>query len=272
MSNRRRPATDPAARDEQAHGDRGLPMLGDGRASRPRVEADAVSILGAVTAERQAASGGDRERSASRGLPVTNRSLSPALILLLIGATMLLVVGYRLTTRGPAPTKVLVSNAGVAAPAPAAPQILAAAPVSLAPNAAAIETIEPAVSPAHDAHASPPRAEPEPEPSSPPPTTSQAQARTRPADAAEAVVEDKRKASAAPPVAVQAAVTAPARSSKAVVERTAGASTADLIRKCEEFGPLEGLLCRIRICSDLWGIDPACPAQSKPPALTGDAP
>ena len=271
MSNRRRPATDPAARDEQAHGDRGVPMLGDGRAPRPRVEANAVSILGAVTAERQAASGGDRERSASRGLPVTNRSLSPALILLLIGATMLLVVGYRLTTRGPAPTQVLVSNADVAAPAPAAPQISAAAPVSLAPNAAAIETIEPAVSPAHDAHASsPPRAEDAP--SSPPPTTSQAQARTRSADAAEAVVKDKRKASTAPPAAVQAAVTAPARSSKAVVERTAGASTADLIRKCEEFGPLEGLLCRIRICSDLWGIDPACPAQSKPSALTGDAP
>jgi hypothetical protein len=52
-----------------------------------------------------------------------------------------------------------------------------------------------------------------------------------------------------------------------VVERRPGESTAQLIRRCEEFGVLEGLLCRIRICSDLWGKDPACPAQSAPPSV-----
>lgn len=51
---------------------------------------------------------------------------------------------------------------------------------------------------------------------------------------------------------------------RGVVERRPGVSTTELIRKCEEFGALEGLLCRIRICENLWGDDAACPAQAAP--------
>jgi len=59
--------------------------------------------------------------------------------------------------------------------------------------------------------------------------------------------------------------TAVASTNHDVVERKAGTSTADLIRRCEQTGLLEGLLCRIRICADHWGEDPACPAQAQSP-------
>ncbi len=270
MSNRRRPATDLAACDAQAHGGRSLPPHDAGRSPRSRVEPDAVSILGAVTAERQAAAGRDRERSGSRSLPTANRSRNPALILLLIGAMMLLVAGYRLTTREPVTTKASASNPGVTPTATAPVQVSTTPPVSPAPGTASIETIEPAASLQRSARAPLPSAEQKR--SWPTPTIVKAPAGTRPTDTAEVAIKDRRTLPTVPPAAVQAAVAPPARSSKAVVERTAGASTAELVRKCEEFGPLEGLLCRIRICSDLWGVDPACPAQSRPNQLIGDAP
>jgi hypothetical protein len=45
-----------------------------------------------------------------------------------------------------------------------------------------------------------------------------------------------------------------------VIIRTADESTDTLVRRCRTLGLLEGQLCRIRICSGLWGKDPACPA------------
>ena len=44
-----------------------------------------------------------------------------------------------------------------------------------------------------------------------------------------------------------------------IVVRNAGQSTEALVKRCRALGFLEGELCRIRICSGLWGSDPACP-------------
>lgn len=44
-----------------------------------------------------------------------------------------------------------------------------------------------------------------------------------------------------------------------IVLQSPGESTEALVRRCQNLGFLEGQLCRIRICSGLWGVDPACP-------------
>lgn len=44
-----------------------------------------------------------------------------------------------------------------------------------------------------------------------------------------------------------------------IVLQSSGESTESLVRRCQNLGFLEGQLCRIRICSGLWGVDPACP-------------
>lgn len=38
--------------------------------------------------------------------------------------------------------------------------------------------------------------------------------------------------------------------------------TGELVQRCMQLGGLEARLCRARICSGLWGRDPACPASS----------
>jgi hypothetical protein len=49
-----------------------------------------------------------------------------------------------------------------------------------------------------------------------------------------------------------------------VVLREPAVSTAELVRRCKMLGFFEGLLCRMRVCSNLWGKDAACPQSSAP--------
>lgn len=39
-------------------------------------------------------------------------------------------------------------------------------------------------------------------------------------------------------------------------------STDALIKQCRSLGILQGELCRLRVCSNLWGKDPACPSSA----------
>jgi len=57
-----------------------------------------------------------------------------------------------------------------------------------------------------------------------------------------------------------------------VVTRDANVSTAELVRRCKALGFFEGLLCRNRVCSNLWGKDPACPQSSAAPAARTGTP
>lgn len=50
-----------------------------------------------------------------------------------------------------------------------------------------------------------------------------------------------------------------------IVARTAEDSTESLLKRCKALGFIEGELCRIRICSKLWGVDPACPVPEQTP-------
>ncbi len=47
-----------------------------------------------------------------------------------------------------------------------------------------------------------------------------------------------------------------------VVLRDAGESLESLVSRCRTLGLIEGELCRLRICSGMWGKDPACPSGS----------
>lgn len=44
-----------------------------------------------------------------------------------------------------------------------------------------------------------------------------------------------------------------------VVTREGSVSTAELVRRCRMLGFFEGTLCRMRVCNNQWGKDPACP-------------
>ncbi|RJF95850.1 hypothetical protein [Noviherbaspirillum saxi] len=44
-----------------------------------------------------------------------------------------------------------------------------------------------------------------------------------------------------------------------IVLRTSGESTDSLLKKCDAIGFFEGQLCRLRMCSGLWGKEDACP-------------
>lgn len=46
--------------------------------------------------------------------------------------------------------------------------------------------------------------------------------------------------------------------SRDVVQRKDGDSTANLLQRCKALGPIEGMLCRSRICSGRWDEDAAC--------------
>jgi hypothetical protein len=56
--------------------------------------------------------------------------------------------------------------------------------------------------------------------------------------------------------------TAPPEPGRDIVTRTAGESTASLVQRCRALGWVEGELCRVRVCSGLWGKDAACPANN----------
>lgn len=47
-----------------------------------------------------------------------------------------------------------------------------------------------------------------------------------------------------------------------VVIRTSGVTTRELVERCRSLGFLEGQLCRLRICAERWGSDPACPINA----------
>jgi len=47
-----------------------------------------------------------------------------------------------------------------------------------------------------------------------------------------------------------------------VVLQSAGDTTDTLVKRCEALGFFEGQLCRLRICSGLWGKEAACPASN----------
>lgn len=48
-----------------------------------------------------------------------------------------------------------------------------------------------------------------------------------------------------------------------VIVRSPGDSTADLVKRCQALGFIEGQLCRARICAGHWGKDPACPSAAQ---------
>jgi hypothetical protein len=52
-------------------------------------------------------------------------------------------------------------------------------------------------------------------------------------------------------------------SNRDIVTRSDGDTTESLLKRCKSLGFFEGELCRIRICSSLWGKDPACPAPEQ---------
>lgn len=54
-----------------------------------------------------------------------------------------------------------------------------------------------------------------------------------------------------------------------VVLRSPNVSTIELVRRCRTLGFVEGLLCRNRVCANLWGKDPACPQAAAPSAGRG---
>ncbi|HJV01612.1 MAG TPA: hypothetical protein VJ752_13785 [Burkholderiaceae bacterium] len=57
--------------------------------------------------------------------------------------------------------------------------------------------------------------------------------------------------------AAQPASVIPQRS-RDVVERGEQDSTAELLHRCKQLGPIEGMLCRSRICSGRWENEPVC--------------
>jgi hypothetical protein len=48
-----------------------------------------------------------------------------------------------------------------------------------------------------------------------------------------------------------------------IVTRADNDTTEGLLKRCKALGFFEGELCRVRICSKLWGKDPACPAPEQ---------
>ena len=61
------------------------------------------------------------------------------------------------------------------------------------------------------------------------------------------------------PGSLEAGISSPGRMDRDIVVRNVEQSTESLVKRCRALGFLEGELCRLRICSGLWGIDPACP-------------
>jgi hypothetical protein len=49
-----------------------------------------------------------------------------------------------------------------------------------------------------------------------------------------------------------------------VVVKQPGETMGAVVRRCRSLGLIEGELCRLRVCSDKWGKDPACPSSGLP--------
>lgn len=47
-----------------------------------------------------------------------------------------------------------------------------------------------------------------------------------------------------------------------IVMPAAGESTESLVKRCRALGFFEGELCRLRVCSGMWGKEPACPSNA----------
>jgi len=47
-----------------------------------------------------------------------------------------------------------------------------------------------------------------------------------------------------------------------IVTPVPGESTESLVKRCRALGFFEGELCRVRVCSGLWGKEPACPSNA----------
>lgn len=47
-----------------------------------------------------------------------------------------------------------------------------------------------------------------------------------------------------------------------IVTQAPGESTESLVNRCRALGFFEGELCRLRVCSGMWGKDPACPSST----------
>ena len=72
---------------------------------------------------------------------------------------------------------------------------------------------------------------------------------------------DKSKLPAPFPASQAHVAPSAGQTNRDIVIRTSGQSTEALVKRCRALGLLEGELCRIRICSGLWGSDPACPGH-----------
>ncbi|RJG06127.1 hypothetical protein D3870_09025 [Noviherbaspirillum cavernae] len=48
-----------------------------------------------------------------------------------------------------------------------------------------------------------------------------------------------------------------------VMVRASGESVEAQVKRCRAMGFFEGELCRMRVCSGIWGTDPACPSSSQ---------
>ena len=55
---------------------------------------------------------------------------------------------------------------------------------------------------------------------------------------------------------------APFNPKRDVILNKGGLTTGELVNRCRTLGFLEGMLCRQRICSDLWCKEPACPGST----------
>ena len=55
-------------------------------------------------------------------------------------------------------------------------------------------------------------------------------------------------------------------SNRDVVTQASGESTESLVARCRALGFIEGELCRVRVCSGLWGKDPGCPSNDPTPS------
>jgi hypothetical protein len=53
----------------------------------------------------------------------------------------------------------------------------------------------------------------------------------------------------------------PAEFCRDIVVPAPGELTESLVKRCRRLGLIEGELCRVRICSGIWGRDPACPEE-----------
>jgi hypothetical protein len=89
-----------------------------------------------------------------------------------------------------------------------------------------------------------------------------AAANPTPATAANAADTDIALLTALVAHANKPAAVAPERS-RDVVERHDGDSTTSLLARCRQLGPIEGMLCRSRICSGRWESDSACRVPSR---------